>query len=126
MPDDTKQKGQQPERQQPQGNGSQPIDAYTDPVAYLIARKWLPVGITSHATCRWLDPTKPSKEEWKSVPIVAADSNGDIRPVMVDDGFGRKAPGMRKVCTPAREPVTMQEALLSQLARDDEQLAKAS
>lgn len=93
-------------------------DPYEDPVGYLKSRGWKPLGNPSWSSCRWKDPLKPRKGYFTKQPILAANADGEMEQVMVPDGFGKTRPGERPVYHPPGEPVSMQEALGTQLDRD--------
>lgn len=108
------------------GNGGEPPDPYDDPVGYLRAKGWKPLGIPTHQGCMWLDPTQPLVETTREEPIMAwhpPQTKGG-KPVYrqvqcpTGDASGARLPGVRKVFVPPGAPVPMTQALQTQIERD--------
>lgn len=103
-----------------------PFDPFSQPIEYLTAAGWKPLGIPSWESTRWQDPEASTEEKWEDVAIMT--TGPDPRdpkkripvPVMADDGYGQKRPVYQKRVTNPQDPVPMERALRTQIGRDQE------
>jgi hypothetical protein len=99
-------------------------DPFQDPAEYLASRGWRCLGNPAWSTAGWLDPEKPLKGFYESVPRMrrVPDGNGGWAEEQVmaqtGDGQGTQRPVVQLRWNPPAEPVGMQEALLTQMERD--------
>ena len=89
-------------------------DSAVDPVGYLIAKGWRPNGDPRKPDCGWYDPTKPVKETSEERVILRRE---------LPDGSHEEKKGL--FVTPPAFPVSMHEAVCTQVDRDDAALKPA-
>lgn len=114
---------------------------YTDPTAYLQARGWKCLGEPSWPSALWVDPEQPQHAHYRREPIMAPrlvqktyrdDADGrektrvveELQQVMAQDGRGGYKHAERLVFHPKAMPVSVVEALQTQIERDAASAAK--
>lgn len=119
---------QQPQQQQPKLSAT--IDPHEDPVAFLRANGFKPLGNPEWPSCLWVDSTRPmfptEHKEPKVGPFLVPDAKTKSRVEMKQytqrmadhAGNTREVPVEQIVYTPAQEPVSLQQALLMVMERE--------
>lgn len=88
---------------------------------FLLARDWKPQGNPVWPECRWLDPQAPSRNSEEKIPVTYRDREGNVVPLLRDAGrqpHKDLQPVYQVQKTFKSKPVTTQEALEIQLARE--------
>lgn len=106
-------------------------DPYENPVEYLKANGWKPLGIPTWTNCLWIDTSKPQFEKWEKVPRMGLfhqptpDGKGvKVVEKQVQQRIGNAAGHISDVAifqtryTPKQQPVSMQEALQEMMERE--------
>lgn len=102
------------------------IDPQVNPVAYLKAAGWRCLGSETSSTARcWYDPTKPRTDKWEKVEVVAASQWGKLGPVHVKNSDGETVRAVQDKFIAKCEPVSRDDALQTQLLRQEEAEIKA-
>ena len=135
----------QEQQQRHQGNQGQQaqqpklnLDPYENPIEYLRANGWKPLGIPSWTNCLWIDTTKPQFEKWEKVPAMGLfrESSPDGKSVVIKEkqvqqrignvaGHISEHPVFQTRYTPKQQPVTMQEALQEMMEREHRKQVEA-
>jgi hypothetical protein len=99
-------------------------DPALEPADYLRSRGWRPLGHPKSLACRWLDPTRPLREECRKEKHLMSGEAARVRAAEALIAAGKDAQPYvgrtveQVVVTPAALPMGLDEALQTQLYRD--------
>lgn len=130
---------QEQQPRQPQPSRAAP-DPHSDPVGYLKANGYEPIGNPDWPNCLWIDKTRPmfAQEEKvaKEAPFLKPDPENPKKGKWVTQqvkqrianasGHSEEYPVFQVVHTPAQTPVFMQEALLRVMEREHQKQVEAT
>lgn len=120
------QRPQQTQQAKPAAERAAP-DPFEEPIAYLKAHGFKPLGNPEWPQTLWIDTTKPllgeEHYELKKAHFLRRNQQTNkveavLEQVMANDGTGKQAPVQQLCYTPPPAPVTMQAALQMVMERE--------